>query len=946
MLACLALAAAAALASAALPVPAAAAAQQAGTVSGRVLEAGTEEPVPGAQVTVEGTTVGAIADDDGRYVLSGLPAGPAVLRVEMAGYAPAEKRVPVLADRPTRADFALETQVFRLDEIVVTGTAGSARQREVAHSVDQILLEDVDEPVVGVENLLAARVPGLTVLQSSAMAGSGSQIRLRGNVSLALSNQPLVYLDGIRVRSEGYPRNVPAAGDARRGPNDVPSPLNDLNVEDIERVEVVKGPAATTLYGAEAASGVIQIFTKRGHRGGPVWTARVDQGVDEMQPYGTDADPFVGLDPWLRSAWRQRYSLSAGGGADVRYYASAAFDDNEGVLPNDHQRRFSARLNADAAPLPGLDLAWSSSLTLHDLRATPAGNNAHGLTLNAFRGDENQLGDGSKESVDRILEYDIRTGVDRFITGITATWAPSERLSNRVTVGYDLASLDLWQLRPFGFVLAPGGILADEDWTGSILTLDYVGSLVLPLRTDLRTTVSWGAQNVVSEEERKAGYAESFPGPGEPTLDSGALRLDFESRTRVANGGVFGQALLDWRNRWFLTAGLRLDGSSAFGEELGLEPYPRAGLSYVVSEEPFWPEGWGRLKLRTAYGHAGRIPGAFDAERTWLDAGLDGRPAFLPNKIGNPDLGPERTEEIEIGFEGAFAGDRMSVDFTWYGRETTDALFPVTQVPSEGFLGTQLENVGTLRNRGLELAVDGTLLRAPDWEWDLGLSVATNHSEVLDLQGSPPLNVYEEHGWLEEGQPAPVIRGVWVRNADELAEPDVVRDHAFGPNLPTHTLGFRTALRLPGRVRLSARGEYLGGHYIADRTARNLADNGILPNCREAYELWDAQRDRLTAWERFFCEPGTAHDDAPIYPADFFRLRDVTLEVPVPGRLLRSPAATLTFSARNWLTWKNDGVRLFDPEMAGHGGVHSPLRTIEFQVPAPATFTVSLRAVY
>jgi TonB-dependent SusC/RagA subfamily outer membrane receptor len=921
-------------------------AQGPGTISGRIVEAGTRTPVPGAQVTVAGMTVGAIADDDGRYVLSGVPAGAVVVRVETAGYAPAEKRVPVRLDGPTRADFALETQVFQLDEIVVTGTAGSARQREVAHSVDQVLLEDVDEPVVGVENLLAGRVPGLTVLQSSGMAGAGSQIRLRGNVSLALSNQPLVYLDGIRIRSEGYPRNVPAAGDARRGPNDVPSPLNDLNVEDIERVEVVKGPAATTLYGAEAASGVIQIFTKRGHRGDPVWTARVDQGLDEMQPYGTDADPYVGLDPWLRSAWRQRYSLSSSGGGDVRLYASAAFDDNEGVLPNDHEKRFALRLNADAAPLPGLDLAWSSSLTLHDLNSTPAGNNAHGLTQNAFRGDENQLGDGSKEAIDRILEYDIRTGIDRFLGGLTAAWTPSDRLTNRLTVGYDRAALDLWQLRPFGFVLAPDGILADEDWTGSILTLDYVGSWVVPVRPDLRTTLSWGAQNVVSEENRHAGYAEGFAEGVEPTLDSGALRLDFRGRTRVANGGVFAQALFDWRNRWFLTAGLRLDGSSAFGEDLGLEPYPRAGLSYVVSDEPFWPAGWGVLKLRTAYGHAGRIPGAFDAARTWTDAGLDGRPAFLPGKIGNPDLGPERTEEIEVGLEGAFLADRLSVDATWYGRDTRDALFPVTQIPSEGFLGTQLENVGRLRNRGVEIALDGTVLRSTRWEWELGASLATNHSEVLDLQGSPPLNVYEEHGWLEEGQPAPVIRGLWIRNADDVAEPEIERDHAFGPNLPTHTLGFRTALRFPGGVRLSARGEYLGGHYIADRTARNLADNGILPNCREAYELWETARDRLTAWERVFCEPGVAHDDAPIYPADFFRLRDVTLELPLPGRLLRSPAATLTLSARNWITWKNHGVRLFDPEMAGHGGVLSPLRTIEFQVPAPATFTVSLRAVY
>jgi hypothetical protein len=160
-------------------------------------------------------------------------------------------------------------------------------------------------------------------------------------------------------------------------------------------------------------------------------------------------------------------------------------------------------------------------------------------------------------------------------------------------------------------------------------------------------------------------------------------------------------------------------------------------------------------------------------------------------------------------------------------------------------------------------------------------------------------------------------------------------------------LQLRTAFRLPGGLRLSARGEYLGGHFIADRTSRTLQGLGVLATCVDAYAAFDAgERDRLTAWERFWCDRTENRTDTPIYSADYFRLRDVTVEVPLPGVLLRSAAATLTLSARNLVTWKNDDIRLFDPEMAGHGGVHVPFRVIEFQVPPTSGFTVSLRAVH
>ena len=166
---------------------------------------------------------------------------------------------------------------------------------------------DIPEPVASVDHLLMGKVPGLAVIPSTGLAGSGSKVRLRGSASVSLSNQPLVYVDGVRMRSDGYPENLPLIGERSRGPNDTPSPLNDIDPADIERVEVVRGPAAATLYGTEAAAGVIQIFTKRGVRGSPVWSTRSSRRMSSMPP----------VNPTWTGARSRRREASQTGGGDV-----------------------------------------------------------------------------------------------------------------------------------------------------------------------------------------------------------------------------------------------------------------------------------------------------------------------------------------------------------------------------------------------------------------------------------------------------------------------------------------------------------------------------------------------------------------------------------------------------------------------------------------------------
>jgi outer membrane receptor protein involved in Fe transport len=917
---------------------------QAASVTGRVTESATGRPLQGARVSVAGSPVTAITDRTGSYRINGAFATGIIVRVALLGYVPAEKRVSTTSNG-TGVDFQLVPRALGLDEVVVTGSAGPTRVREVGHSIAQIDPSRIPEPVISIDNMLAGKVPGLVVVPNTAMAGSGAQIRLRGVTSVSLSNQPLVYVDGVRIRSDGYPKNVPRTGNITRGVNDIPSPLNDIDPEDVERVEVVRGPAATTLYGTEAATGVIQIFTKRGIAGKPLWSSRLTFGADRVQPFGTAAEPYMRIDPWLKTAQRTGYSLSVAGGDQLRYYVSTGYDRNEGVLPNDLEKRLIVRGNFDFAPADRLTLAWSSSVARNQLSNTSGGFNAHGLTFNAYRGDKNFTGVPGKESLDRILAWDLTTSLLHFIGGLTATYSVSDKMSHVVTVGYDRAEDEMRSLRPYGFVFAPTGILWDDRWSGTTFTADYLGRSSFRLRR-VHGTLAWGAQTIRNDVVSIAGYAEGFSGPGNVTLNSGALTLAFENRARGITNGAFSQVMLDLRDRYFLTAGIRFDGSSSFGSDFGVQPYPRLSASYVISDEPFWPHGLGQLKLRAAYGHAGRSPRTFDASRTWNPVSYEGKPAFLPLTAGNSQLGPERTAETEIGFEAGSPQSRLRTDFTLYRRRTRHALLPVAQPPSLGFIGTQLQNVGSLLNTGAELALTGSLLSGAGVTLDAGLDVALNHSRVVTL-GNASSFIIDQTAWIIAGQPMLLLRGPLVTNPNELAEPVIEKDHVFGPNFPTRTIGLRAALGMGGGIQLAARVEYSGGNYLFDQASNNLARNGVWPVCDDAYRHVAAgERDMLTAWQRLWCNPLTAPNDGTIYPADFVRLRALTLTVPLPGSFFHTRRGTLALSARNYLLWKHKDFLVFDPEMVGFNGMDATVRQIDMHVPSPVGLSVALGASY
>ena len=968
-----------------------------GSLTGLVTDAGSGRPLSAAQVFIEGTGLGGLTNASGRYLIINVPAGTHTLRVELIGYTAASQEVTVADDQATTADFGLNEEVIDFDEIVVTGTAGQARRREVGNAIEQINIAEVAEPVNDVGALLQARVAGARIQFSSGNSGSGVDIRLRGNVSTALSNQPIIYIDGMRAKSE------PTS--SQNGAEDPYSPLSDINPDDIERIEVIKGPAATTLYGTEAAAGVIQIFTKQGGQGAPQWTAEVQQGVAYFRPFGTDEVPHMFLHPVFQNGHRQRYSMQVRGGTgDIGYFASAAWNDNVGAVETDGEQKLNVRANTTFRPHEDVLIQFNNTLTRTDLQQAQMGNSVTSIMMTAIRGPRSYMPGFSNtgrdyETLRLLLEEDYRNQITRAVSGLTINYTPGADFTHRLTLGYDYSQDDHYNDQQHCW-LCPIGRYGDfsdyiqggEQRRGmsqnTVVSFDYIGTWGFDLASNIRSTLSFGAQGVENEVENSEYVVRHYPGPGEFTLQTGATRQYVDhNRLRVITGGFFMQDQIGISDKYFLTVGARVDGNSAFGEQVGFAllgddfrfaVYPKVSGSYVVSDEEFWPEAFGQVKLRGAYGLAGRAPGAFDKVRTWSPVGMGpGGQAYYPSNRGNDALGPERTIEYEFGMDGAWLNGRFNAEITYYHQTTTDALFRVASPSSEGGWRSQLQNVGEFSNKGIEIQTNTTLLDTRSLRWDLGLGLATNFSEVHDLGEAAQFSV-GEYGWVLEGQPVPVIRGQRIMNYNELADP-VYSDGrvVYGPANPPYMFTGSMSFDLPGGLNLSARGEYLRGGWISNYFETGATWRTIShPKCYDAYRKVDpswtnggeygeapppqapATRPAdMYAWEVGQCF-GLATNEHGVHESDFAELRDVTLSIPVsnllPSLTSWASRADLVISGRNVAFWTHKNLVTGHPEQnenspwttASGEFRHDLVKGIDETLPPVSYFTVSLRAVF
>jgi len=958
---------------------------QQGTITGRVSAQRTSQPIPEARVLVVGTSLFATTGPDGRYTIRNSPTGTVEVRVLRVGYQEQKKPVTVGPSETVTVDFTMADVVVQLQQIVTTAT-GEQRRVELGNSVSTVNAAQLTQtaPIATVADLITARSPGVQVLPGN-MTGTGARVRIRGTSSLSLSNDPIYVIDGVRMTSNTNSSSVDVGGS-------VPSRVNDLTPEEIENVEIVKGPSAATLYGTDAANGVVVITTKRGRTGAARWNVFTEQGaVSDLNSYPTaytlwghaPATPAKAAQCSLGSVasgacikdsvqsfnlfkdanttpigtgYRQQYGGNVSGGSEaVRYFVSGEWENETGVLkiprfdvdrlnaqgtqilgewmhPNALQKT-SVRANVNATVSPTLDLAVSSSYIKHDQRLPQADNNTTGIWSSAYGGpgtpNNGKTSLGFPKMGYRvftpgdIFQETVTQGINRFLGSANANWRPTVWMQNRANIGTDLTDrvdTDLCRFENCSdFGTNRLGFAVNNRTNIRNFTVDLGSTSSFNPRPWLNSKTTLGAQYVNYQfDENRAASAE-LP-PGAQTVGAGAIPFAGDTTIVSKTLGLFIEQAAAIRDRLFLTAALRTDQNSAFGTNFQRVYYPKASLSYIVSDESFFPKfRWlDELRLRSAYGASGTQPGPTDALRFFVasTANVDrtDSPSILTNTLGNPKLKPERATECEGGFDSRLFSSRVNLEITFYNKLTKDALISHILAPSTGAgVVARLENLGSVKNTGWEGLISTQLLERRAVGIDVTLNASTNSNKLVSLGEGIP-NII---GTLIQERPGYPLNGWWQRkytyqdkNGDGLlrysSDPNVsevtVADSAtfLGSSIPKYEASLTTGFDFFNKqLRLQSLIDYKGGYLGDNDTERIRCQNRN--NCRGLNDpsapLWQkarvvALRDTPARTQAGFIEDGS-----------FLRFREVALTYTMPAgiarRFFRGQSSTITLAGRN-----------------------------------------------
>ncbi|MYB07336.1 MAG: TonB-dependent receptor [Gemmatimonadetes bacterium] len=910
-------------------------------------------PVPSIQVTVDGADLGVLTNSAGSFRLAGVPAGTFTLRVSGIGI-----RTELIETQGGTMDLriAVTRTAISLDEIVVTGTPGGARRRSLGNALGSIEASALIEsaPVSSTGELLNARVPGVVVRTGEGYAGGGSRILIRGRGSMQFGGNPLLYIDGVRVNND-----VPTGGIGSSL-----SRFNDIDPADIESIEIIKGPAASTLYGTEASAGVIQIITKKGRAGSARFAMSVRQGASWLGDphdkvglvWGTDpvSGQSFSLDmldvaeergsPMFRTGHLQGYGLSVSGGSDnIQYFVSANYDADEGIIPSNVAERFTGRATLSFQPRETVTMNAQIGVTTGETYLDPGFYFGRARYALPFLRDTPGQGFLINPPDVALATEETWQDVQRYMGSLTVDHRPSEWLNHQLTVGLDLTHLDNTSLTPFvpnefAEFFPPTSRLGSKTIQGvdtEYTTFTYNANGTLGITDRIGSTTSAGAQyyrRLVGTENLSG---QEFPAPGVTSL-AGITGQRQVSEDLVENTtlGLYVQQQFSWDDRLFLTGAIRADDNSAFGADFDIVTYPKLSASWVISEEGFWNLGLvNALKLRAAYGESGQQPDNFAALRTYEPvSGEYDQPGGSPNFVGNPELGPERGQEIEVGFEAGLLDDRIGLDFTYYNQKTTDAIVSREVAPSSGFPLTQFVNVGEVQNTGFEVLLDARPIQTDIFGWDFTVNLSKNDNEILSLNipGVPFLSAGNFQNRHQPGYPVAAFFGKRIvraeldanGNATNLACDDGSGGTTscltapfvyFGNQAPDVEGAVSTTFTFFEDLRLSALVDFKrGGRYFsADRAIR----------CRD-FRIHEVvvNPTNFDPIDVAYCQDpeGTGpFAEGFIMDASFAKLREVSLNYGLPDRvtgLLGAGRASITLAARNVLTFAHDTSPFKSPD--------------------------------
>ncbi len=982
-------------------MPTAIAAQTAGTIRGTVTGS-AQQPLFGARLEVVGVR-GERSSASGVYVVTAVPAGTYTIRAQMIGYSTMERSVTVTAGQTLTVDFAMTQAAVNLNEIVVTGTAGQQTRRSQPAQVAVLNTEEMMRlsPKSGMAGVLQSALPGVSVTQGGATTGAAQRIRIRGASSISLSNEPLVFIDGVRADSRILSSARPGVGSGSKtnaGGQGV-SRLNDLNPEDIASIEVVKGPAAATLYGADASAGVIQIITKQGQAGAfrqslvtqldnidANWTPPDNYGLCTQALITASTPACAGLAPntiikdnplmrdnVLQTGRLQQVNWSGSGGTEtLKNFISIGGQGETGVMPSSALRRYTMRTNSTWTLKPNLSLNFGLSYYNNYNRQPDDNHSAYGYGAGAGIGSPLTVGQAAngwfaaRRFSPQIASIRNEIKNNRFTPKVEVNHQPASWFNHRLVAGMDYSGEQRMKLVPkndSGYWAASDnpGLVNQTRINNRLTTIDYLGHVTNTLGGEGRwvSDIAFGTQVIVSNTDLLFANGLGLATNSARVISASAQTVGGESFEETRSIGYLSQWQLAYRNRVFFQTGLRADRNSAFGGKVGTIYLPKAGASWVLSEEGFFKDrisAVNLLRLRAAYGVTGRAPIVGTSLETWAPAPAAQTGASIPGldllNPGNPDLRPERGSEYEIGFEAGLFGDRIGLEFTHFNKTTKDLILQRQLPTSVGYAQNPYVNIGSVLNRGIETSINAQVFDRGRNALDVRLSMSTLRNELTSLGDIPAFGTSPR---FAEGFPLSSFFSRRILSVDAARNVAVVSDtlQYKGTIFPRREAAVFANLTLLGSWRITAQVDGKFGATGKDETWQYRTRSVV--RTRDAVDP-----SALTAEQRLpLLGPYVDSKGAAVAPAlvedpffssaDFVRFRELALTYTVPStvaRRMRTSRATVTFGGRNLGLWTNYTGN--DPEtISDNAGPGDQFATTEFfNMPPTRRFYLRLSLDY
>lgn len=967
---------------------------QTGAIEGQVTDAETGESLPGASILVTELERGAASDFEGNFTVQNVPAGTYTVTATFVGYRTFRQTVQVNAGATTSLDIALEVGAIGLDELVVSGYAVQTK-RELTGSIASVRSQDIqDVTLQNPESLLQGRAAGVNVTATSGNPGGAFRVNIRGNGSVNAATEPLYIVDGVQISF------------AQQSGLTSTSPLNSINPDDIESIEVLKDASSAAIYGAEAAAGVVIITTKRGQQGRTQVTARAETGVrtlarnvdyitpDQYVRYMGEARYFNGVagsveagedvyrnhflntygeDPnnpgeLANTDWQdfifsdgvtQRYNISVSGGDEsTTFRVSGGFEDTEGTAFNSDFTRLNLRSNLDHQ----ISNRFRTSVGLNVSRSTQFGVCQDGNFINcptsqamfeppfAFP----YLADGSynpgtsfglannpavqKDEVDRDVS------VTQIISNINLIYRANDWLNFNGLFAIDYRNTEDEQWR--SAIAAP----AENGW------VSFANRNVRNFNTSLVANAQQnfgGVHNVsgLVGVEYRQDFSESMlttgqglPGPFFKVLSATANPTTAAGvKNEWRRGSYFGNAKYNYDERYFLNIVARYDGHSRFGNETRWGFFPSVSGAWRVSEENFFDvEFIDELKLRMGYGITGNSNIGNYASRDLYSASgsYRGSTGLRPTQLANPVLSWEEAREINVGLDYETLQGRIFGAIDLYRKDNEQLLFN-RPLPSDSGFGSITENIGSVRNEGVEFEISTVNVSTRNFSWSSRFNVALMNNEILELPDNTPIGEDNAFTALKEGGVIgliQVVRYAGVNPAD--GRPmwyDADGNLTFTPNASNDRIeykdgfantvgGFGNTVSYRG-LTLDAFFQFSFGQWAFPQTDYYFTrtPDFLMNMVTEVEDRWREPGD-MTYYPRAM-EAGTDFAETEnyrtvlstqsIYNASYIRLKNVSLSYQVPNRLTEQIGLNnvrLYASAINLLTWT--AWPWYDPEVA------------------------------